>query len=409
MYNDNDSGGGGGCLGLLIIYAIFSGLASILEVLLPIVFIALPVLLLIRLLVWASNDSKKKKFEMERAQEQRRIEEREKAERERAKAEEEQRRRELEALREKRRILEQIESFERTHTEARVTTVPQTYPPKAETYPPSEPAYQPSDEPGRSTVITLKSAPASGQDIRTARAEIFKSGDMYCVTFPEFGVSGTGCATREATEAFAKDMLAEVIIAREKHGTAVGNMSSGSAVNTPAEAGDVFTTNVSVDLTEYLTDLLRDGLVRFDEQGSGSDPDSQETKVRQDYVDSLRSFYEFTDNPDLKAKVRRLESEMIDVFRKTGDDPSSADKARKFFTYYLPTISSVLEKCKSMESLDLKGESMKRIVNDTHDLLNIANTAVSKLKESLFEKDLIDSSVNVDVLKTMLKQDGLIE
>ena len=429
MYDDDS--GGGGCLGLLIIYALLSGAASVLSALLPVVFIAIPVLLLVRLLMWASKDSKKKKFEMEMERTRRQIEEQERREREkereRARAEEEKRQREIEALREKKRLLEQIESFEKTHSEARVTTVPQTYLPAQETYPPTQETYppasgtKPSVKPANPApaankppemISSLKSAPASGQDIRSSVAKIYKSGDMYRVVFPEYGVSGIGCATKEATAAFAKEMLAEVIIANEKKDASAG--SEGSATDAAAAAAlnvteDAEEIEVSVDLTAYLTDLLRDGLTRFDSPKPGTDPDSQEAEVRQEYIDSLRSFYEFTNKPDLKAKVRRLESEIIDIFLKTENDPSSADKARKFFTYYLPTISNVLEKYKSMESLELRGESMGRIVKDTHDLLNISNTAVSNLKESLFEKDLINSSVDLDVMKSMLIQDGLLD
>ena len=80
-------------------------------------------------------------------------------------------------------------------------------------------------------------------------------------------------------------------------------------------------------------------------------------------------------------------------------------KNRQFFTYYLPTFGSIIEK---YEELEKNGLSTKDMAEKVVEHLRDMETAFRKQYESLYQGDMLDLSVEIEAMTIACKRDGLL-
>lgn len=85
--------------------------------------------------------------------------------------------------------------------------------------------------------------------------------------------------------------------------------------------------------------------------------------------------------------------------------PEKIPAVRRFFNYYLPTLTKIVQKYLGIEESGIPAEQTKASVLSG---LSEIRTAMQKLYESLYDDDKLDLSVEMDVLKMICKQDGLL-
>ena len=80
-------------------------------------------------------------------------------------------------------------------------------------------------------------------------------------------------------------------------------------------------------------------------------------------------------------------------------------RVRKFFNYYLPTLGSILTKYVRVEESGVPNEPL---AESTIECLKNIKQAMEKQYENLFEDDILDLSVEMEVLTQTCKRDGLL-
>ena len=86
------------------------------------------------------------------------------------------------------------------------------------------------------------------------------------------------------------------------------------------------------------------------------------------------------------------------------DDSRKLKKSTKLFTYYIPTINKILELFRKLESSDTDREAC----DQTNRFLDDCETGLRKHIENLSSTDLIDLSVEMKTMTTVMNIDGLV-
>jgi hypothetical protein len=95
------------------------------------------------------------------------------------------------------------------------------------------------------------------------------------------------------------------------------------------------------------------------------------------------------------------------IFAAIKENPVKAGQIRKFLSYYLPTTIKLL---KAYEVLEKQGIEQTNIVQTKANIekaLETIGLAFEKQLDKLFSKEALDVSTDIQVLETLLQQDGL--
>lgn len=109
------------------------------------------------------------------------------------------------------------------------------------------------------------------------------------------------------------------------------------------------------------------------------------------------------------ARARTLSTEICvtieRIFRTLKEKPDQISSLRPFFNYYLPTLEKILVKYKEIES---SGVPTEEITQSTITCLEDIKMATEKQYNNLFENDILDLTVEMEVLTQICKRDGLL-
>ena len=114
-------------------------------------------------------------------------------------------------------------------------------------------------------------------------------------------------------------------------------------------------------------------------------------------------------DPEITAQIDAIESIANRIFKAVIEQPQRATQIRRFMDYYLPTTLKMLVAYRRLEEGNVKGEAADQARNRIRDSLNLVIEAFTKQLAKLYEHDALDITTDIDVMETMLKQDGLID
>ena len=93
------------------------------------------------------------------------------------------------------------------------------------------------------------------------------------------------------------------------------------------------------------------------------------------------------------------------IFKALVEQPKSITAARQFLTYYLPTISLVLEK---YEKVEKSGTDTGRMTERVISYLKDIDKALDNFYNKLYEDEKLDLTVEMEAMTMAVKRDGLI-
>ncbi len=111
----------------------------------------------------------------------------------------------------------------------------------------------------------------------------------------------------------------------------------------------------------------------------------------------------------LSAKMDELERTSNRILKAIEEKPSRAPQVRRFMDYYLPTTLKMLTNYRLMDERDLQGANADEVRQSIVSGVDTVNSACSRLLDSLYKDEYLDVSTDIDVLKQMLKRDGLTD
>lgn len=110
---------------------------------------------------------------------------------------------------------------------------------------------------------------------------------------------------------------------------------------------------------------------------------------------------------DVSRQLDTLELTCGKIFAYVEKHPDKLPDTRRFMDYYLPTTLKMLKKYQQYEAMDLPLKTIAEAKREIENALDTINLAFANLLESLYHDDTLDVSTDIEVLRTMLEQEGL--
>ena len=129
----------------------------------------------------------------------------------------------------------------------------------------------------------------------------------------------------------------------------------------------------------------------------------------QQLLEQIRSENDRLPEPEISEQIDTIESIANQIFKAVIEQPKKAPQIRRFMDYYLPTTLKMLVAFRRMEEGNVTGESADNARQRIRESLDMVIEAFNKQLARLYEDDALDITTDIDVLETMLKQDGLID
>ena len=129
----------------------------------------------------------------------------------------------------------------------------------------------------------------------------------------------------------------------------------------------------------------------------------------QQMLQQVRSENDRLPDPEISAQIDAIESVANQIFKAVIEQPQKANQIKRFMDYYLPTTLKMLVAYRRMEEGNVQGETANHARAKIRESLDLVIQAFNKQLSKLYEHDALDITTDIDVMETMLKQDGLID
>ncbi|MCL2124863.1 MAG: 5-bromo-4-chloroindolyl phosphate hydrolysis family protein [Oscillospiraceae bacterium] len=109
----------------------------------------------------------------------------------------------------------------------------------------------------------------------------------------------------------------------------------------------------------------------------------------------------------ISEKVDKIEELTGKIFRAVEDSPEKLPQIRRFMTYYLPTTQKLLRSYATLEKQGIKGENITTTKDSIGRILDTLASGFEQQLDQLFSSDAIDIASDINVLESLMQQDGL--
>ncbi len=143
-------------------------------------------------------------------------------------------------------------------------------------------------------------------------------------------------------------------------------------------------------------------------ESSGDAAADEIVEQGKEYLEKIEAVNALIEDKDITERLKELVDIWEKIFASVVKSPAKAPQTRKFMQYYLPTTLKMLETYARMEHQNTDGEATKNTRERIQDALVFINKASVNQLDNMFKSEMLDVSTDIDVLETMLKNDGII-
>lgn len=129
----------------------------------------------------------------------------------------------------------------------------------------------------------------------------------------------------------------------------------------------------------------------------------------QEMMAQIREENEKIPDAELTEQMDRLDDVANRIFHTVAEQPGKAPQIRRFMDYYLPTTLKMLQGYRKMEERQVSGQEAQATRAQIRRAMDVVLKAFDKQLNALYHDDMLDLSTDIDVMETMLRQDGLVE
>ena len=126
-----------------------------------------------------------------------------------------------------------------------------------------------------------------------------------------------------------------------------------------------------------------------------------------EYVKLIREVNDDIPGREVSDKLEKMEKIVSKIFETVRENPEQAGKLSMFMDYYLPTTAKLIMAYRDMDRKEVQGENIMSAKQEIENTLDMINEAFEKLFDSMFKEQSLDVQTDIDVMRTMMKQQGL--
>lgn len=125
-------------------------------------------------------------------------------------------------------------------------------------------------------------------------------------------------------------------------------------------------------------------------------------------LDRLSAAGASASNEAIAQNLARMCAAGEEIFKLLERDVSKASAVRRFMNYYLPTADKLVETYRMLRDTRSAGENIISAMRSVENSLNMIAAAFEKQLDNLYKDKSLDVETDIDVLETMLANDGHI-
>ena len=114
-------------------------------------------------------------------------------------------------------------------------------------------------------------------------------------------------------------------------------------------------------------------------------------------------------NELLSQKLQRFSYISSQIFSYVEENPQMVEELYRMNSYYLPTIHKLIKSYQKIQNDHAIGNQVKAMCEQIEETVDMMNTALETLYDSLYSAEALDISSDISVLKTMLAREGLVK
>lgn len=125
------------------------------------------------------------------------------------------------------------------------------------------------------------------------------------------------------------------------------------------------------------------------------------------YIDDFRHLDEIIPDQSMSDKLQRLVGIIQKIFEEIKRKPGKAGSLRRLLDYYLPTTEKLVKAYADAENQP-DTSSITQMKTEIESSLDMINDACEKIFNDMFTDDAWDVASDINVMKQMMEQDGLV-
>lgn len=140
---------------------------------------------------------------------------------------------------------------------------------------------------------------------------------------------------------------------------------------------------------------------------TGVDDVDQMLEAVQKQLETLHALNDAIPDEGLSASMTRMEKAGRSILEVVEADPKKAKQIRRFANYYLPDAVKILTTYAKMEQQGVKGENADALRAEVEKNAAAIAAAFENQLDALYSAEVLDIGADLDVLKSLMKGQGL--
>lgn len=109
----------------------------------------------------------------------------------------------------------------------------------------------------------------------------------------------------------------------------------------------------------------------------------------------------------IKKNLKEINDTVTKIIKTIEKSPDKVRLLKNFFDYYLPVTVKLVDRYDEFENQRLSSDEIKKLNDSSIKTISEINDVFKKFLNNLYESDVVDTNVEIKVLNSMLKSDGL--
>lgn len=127
------------------------------------------------------------------------------------------------------------------------------------------------------------------------------------------------------------------------------------------------------------------------------------------YLSQIKLLNDRIEGVEVSKQIFKIEALVEKIFSTVSKDPSQLSSVRRMLNYYLPTTVKLLKNYNSLEDQKVSTANIRSTIANIESALDTIVAAFEKQLDSLYDKTAMEISADIDVLETIMSQEGLLQ
>ncbi|MBR5376548.1 MAG: 5-bromo-4-chloroindolyl phosphate hydrolysis family protein [Lachnospiraceae bacterium] len=161
---------------------------------------------------------------------------------------------------------------------------------------------------------------------------------------------------------------------------------------------------------QYLTtkkSLAEKTAMKEKEEEGLSESQKEIFRAGEDYLDQIQRCNDEIPGEEISAKIDRMKHSVEMILSRARKQPALTEDLRRLMNYYLPTTVKLLNAYADLDRQGKTSENIDKSKREIEETIDTLNDAFDRLFDDMFEDTSLDISTDAEVMKTLLKQEGL--